>query len=57
MEGLCGHCVGTYGGEDDLSAEQVGAHSSNMIDVVFASFRAKVGRHVVRLHHRFTKSA
>jgi hypothetical protein len=24
MEGLCGHCVGTYGGVYDLSAEQVG---------------------------------
>jgi hypothetical protein len=35
MEGLCRHCVGTYGGVYDLSAKQVGAHSSSMVDAVF----------------------
>jgi hypothetical protein len=55
MKGLCGRYVGTYGGVYNFSVEQVTTHSSSRVDAIFAHFKAKVGGHVVRLHHRFTK--
>jgi hypothetical protein len=55
MEGSRRRCRGRYGGVYDLSSKQVGTHSSHKIDVVLGHFWVRVGKHVDRLHHRFTK--
>jgi hypothetical protein len=51
MERPCRQCRGVY----KLSVEQVGAHSFHRMDIVFDHFWARVGKHVDRLHHKFTE--